>query len=259
MDVEKYERLVPNIFLFVDRRCFPNWEIVRRKNGFHDLTFVVEGKANYYINGEKYTVRAGDMLYVPSGSVREAHTFKEAPMHSYAFNFFWEGADNSVKLPFEPVTRNRMTKEILEYTKEFAHVWMGKQPFYKMKARALFQLIVHRLLSIAHYRETPLLDPRIDKMMTYIMDHYAEDITMGDLADWVSLNPVYLGKLFKQNTGSTCKEFMNKVRVNNAEMILSAGGFTVSEVAEHCGYHDVSYFSNVFKSLKGYPPSSAQK
>lgn len=259
MDINKYENLVPNVFLFVDRKSFPDWEIGRSTIDFHDLTFIVEGKSIYYINGEKFTVEAGDMLYAPSGSIREARTLKEEPMHSFAFNFFWEGEDNHVQLPFETVTRNWRTKEILEDIKEFSHVWMGKQPFYKMKARALFQLIVYRLLSIAHHQETPLIDPRIHKAMTYIMDHYSTEITIKELADLVGLNPIYLGKLFKQNTGFTYKEFMNKVRVNNAEMILSAGGFNVSEVAEHCGYHDVAYFSNVFKNIKGYPPSFAMK
>lgn len=91
MDIGKYENLVPNVFLFVDRRSFPDWEITRSKIDFHDLTFIVEGKSNYFINGEKFTVEAGDMLYAPSGSIREAQTFKEAPMRSFAFNFFWEG------------------------------------------------------------------------------------------------------------------------------------------------------------------------
>ncbi|WP_019912123.1 AraC family transcriptional regulator [Paenibacillus sp. HW567] len=259
MHISKYENLIPNVCLFVDRKSFPDWQIVSSKIDFHDLTFIVEGESTYSINGEKFTVTAGDMLYVPSGSIREAVTSKEAPMHSFAFNFFWEGADNHVQLPFAAVTRNWMTKEIMEDIRDFSHVWMGKQPFYRMKARAIFQLLVYRLLSIAHHQEAPLIDPRVHKAMTYIMDHYSEDVTIGSLADLVGLNPVYLGKLFKQNTGSTCKEFMNRVRVNNAEMILSAGGFNVSEVAEHCGYHDVAYFSNVFKHIKGYPPSSALK
>lgn len=259
MDSNKYENLIPNVLLFVDRRSFPDWEIGRSRIDFHDLTFIVAGKSNYYINGEKFTVEAGDMLYAPSGSIREAQTFKEDPMHSFAFNFFWEGGENHVQLPFETVTRNWRTKEVLEDIKQFSHVWMSKQPFYKMKARAIFQMIVYRLLSIAHHQETPLVDPRIHKVMSYIMDHYSEEITIRELSDLVGLNPVYLGKLFKQNTGSTYKEFINKVRVNNAEMILSAGGFNVSEVAAHCGYHDVAYFSNVFKNIKGYPPSSALK
>jgi len=49
------------------------------------------------------------------------------------------------------------------------------------------------------------------------------------------------------------------IRVNNAEMLLSTGEFSVTEVAERCGFRDVSYFSNVFKSMKGYPPSNVYK
>ncbi|KHF34454.1 hypothetical protein CM49_03237 [Paenibacillus sp. P1XP2] len=60
----------------------------KSENRFYDLTFVVDGMANYYINGEKFTAEAGDLVYVPEGSIREAHTFKEFPMHSYPFNFF---------------------------------------------------------------------------------------------------------------------------------------------------------------------------
>jgi AraC-like DNA-binding protein len=259
MDINKYEHLVPDVFLFVDRRSFPDWEIVRSTIDFHDLTFIVGGKSNYYINGEKFTVEAGDMLYAPAGSIREAHTFRDAPMHSYAFNFFWQGGENDVQLPFHTVTRTWRTKEILDDIRKFSHVWMGKQPLYKMEARAIFQLIIYRLLSIANHQQAPLVDPRIHKAMAYIMDHYSENVTVSEIASLVGLNPEYLGKLFKQNTGSTCKEFLNRVRVNNAEMILATGGFNVSEVAEHCGYHDTAYFSNVFKQIKGYPPSSVRK
>ncbi|MNI46178.1 HTH-type transcriptional activator Btr [compost metagenome] len=259
MDISKYENLVPDVFLFVDRRSFPDWQIGRSTIDFHDLTFIVGGKSTYYINGEEYTVEAGDLLYAPAGSIREAHTFKEAPMHSYAFNFFWRGADNEVKLPFGTVTKNWRTKEILEDIKAFSHVWMGNQPFYKMKARAIFQMIIYRLLCIASHQQAPLVDPRIQKSMAFIMDHYTEEVTVSELASLAGLHPEYLGKLFKQNTGSSCKEFLNRVRVNNAEMLLSAGGVTVSEVAEHCGYRDAAYFSNVFKRIKGYPPSAVLK
>ena len=80
---------------------------------------------------------------------------------------------------------------------------------------------------------------------------------IGRLAEDVGLHPVYLGRLFKQQTGVSYKTFLNTVRVNNAEAMLTAGGFTVGEVAERCGFRDISYFSNVFKAHKGYPPSAA--
>lgn len=259
MDLQYHLDLVPNIFLFVDRRCYPDWAIGKARIGFHDLTFVVGGKANYYVNGELFTVEAGDIIYIPEGSVREAHTFEDKPMHAYPFNFHWAGPHNHIHLPFEVVTSNLITKEILDYIRDFKQVWMNKQPFYIFKARALFELILHRLL-INYYRQSSTItDPRIARIMSYISEHYSEELTINDMSDMVNLHPVYFGKLFKDTSGSTFKEYLTRIRINNAEMMLSSGDFTVTETAERCGFNDVSYFSNVFKVVKGYPPSAAKK
>lgn len=258
MDLDHHTQLVPNIFLFADRRCYPDWRIQKDTIDFHDLTFVVDGKANYFINGEKFTVEAGDMIYVPLGSVREAYTFKESPMKAFPFNFFWTEPYNHVQLPFGVVTKKALTKEIIGYIREFNKVWMSKQPFYMIQARALFELIIHRLLSNLK-RQTALIDPRINNLTSYIADHYPEEITINDLAKKINLHPVYLGKLFKENTGSTYKEYLHRIRINNAEAMLSIGDFTVTEAAERCGFHDISYFSKVFKAMKGYPPSAVKK
>lgn len=257
MDAEQgVDGLVPEVFLFVDRRCAPDWGIGKRTIDFHDLTFIYGGRAQYRINGETFILEEGDILYAPAGSVREACTFQESPMHSYAFNFFWHGDGNGTPLPLPTVTRNAAGQELLDLIHEFAAAWIGKQPFYGMKTRAVFQLILHRLLSDVHLRDRPAPDPRVDKVTAYMIRHYARNISVQELAELVGLSPVYLGKLFKQNTGITCRQFLNRVRINNAELILSAGALNVTEVAEHCGYRDVFYFSSVFKSMKGYPPSA---
>ncbi|WP_345945627.1 helix-turn-helix domain-containing protein [Paenibacillus sp. S25] len=52
---------------------------------------------------------------------------------------------------------------------------------------------------------------------------------------------------------------LNRIRINIAEMMLSSGDFNVSETAERCGFHDISYFSNLFKTMRGYSPSSVRK
>lgn len=261
MDLKRLQNLVPDVVFFVDRRCFPQWEIIRQTINFQDLTFVVEGKSNYFINGIKYTVEAGDVIYIPVGSVREAYTFTDCPMHSYAFNFKWLAPGRSEALPLQTVTKNLITSEILGYIKQFTQVWMRKHPGYIMHARALFMLIVHHVLITNTYRSAGHhpVDPRVNKVLEYIIDHYPEDLHLTGMADIVNLNPVYFGKLFKQVTGYSFKEYVNQIRINQAEMLLSTGGFTVTQVADRCGFHDISYFSNVFKSIKGYPPSAVSK
>lgn len=115
MELEDHPYLVPNIFLFVERICGPGWKIQKARIGFHDLTFVVDGKANYFVNGIRYNVEAGDLIYVPGGSIREARTCTTTPMHAYPFNFFWADPYNDVQLPFEVITKKAITKEILGY------------------------------------------------------------------------------------------------------------------------------------------------
>ncbi|MFC0214581.1 AraC family transcriptional regulator [Paenibacillus chartarius] len=259
MDISAYADIVPDIFLFVDRRSFPDWEIIRQEINFHDLTFIVGGKADYYVNGKKYTAEKGDLIYVPPGSIREANTYKENPMHSYAFNF-WLSPSNDLHLPFQTVTRSFVPVEVIGYVKEFAQVWMTKQRGYEIQARGLFLLILHRLLSVALLRGGSVqTDDRIAKVRAYIAEHYMDNLNLDTVASLVGLHPVYISKLFKQDTNYSFKQFLNLIRVNNAEMMLKAGGFTVSEVAERCGYDDISYFSNVFKSVKGYSPSTVLK
>jgi AraC family transcriptional regulator, arabinose operon regulatory protein len=256
MEFEQLDSLIPEILLFVDRRCFPEWEIIRQKIDFHDLTFVVEGKSNYYVNDELVMVEAGDILYIPEGSVRQAHTFKDAPMHSYTFNFSLLQPAEGIRLPFETVTKHRISREVLDYLLEFNYVWSGMQPAFRMQARGIFLLILHRLLSISFHQSLKFQsDIRIDRVKDYIISHSSEELDLASVAKVVNLHPVYLGKLFKAGTNCSIKHYINLIRVNNAEMMLTSGGFSVSEAAERCGYKDVSYFSNVFKSIKGYPPS----
>jgi AraC-like DNA-binding protein len=256
VDLDQIQHLVPNIIFFVDRKCYPDWEIVRQKIGFHDLTFVVKGRSTYIVDGVEYHLEAGDVIYIPMGSVREAHTSKDNPMHSFAFNFNWLPSGAPIRLPLQTVAKNVMSEEILEYIRQFSHAWLSRQSGYVMKTRALFMLIIHRLITM-HSEENAgqQVDRRVSKVMEYISEHFAEDLDVHKIAALVDLNPVYMGKLFKKHTGHSFRKYLNIVRVNQAEMLLSTGGFTVSEVVERCGFQDVSYFSKVFKSIKGFPPS----
>jgi YesN/AraC family two-component response regulator len=117
-------------------------------------------------------------------------------------------------------------------------------------------LILHKLLCLTHYNKfTCSQDPRIQKIKEYIHENYTAQVPVDDLAGLTGLNPVYLGSLFKKHNDCSIKEYINRVRVNVSEDLLSAGGYTVSEAAQRCGFNDIFYFSKVFKKYKGYPPS----
>ena len=68
------------------------------------------------------------------------------------------------------------------------------------------------------------------------------------------MNTSYLSTLFRQVTGTTFKEHLNRVRVEEAARLLSNTDYPVMEIAIACGYKDQSYFTKVFKKLTGLTP-----
>ena len=60
--------------------------------------------------------------------------------------------------------------------------------------------------------------------------------------------------LFRQVTGMTFKEYLNRVRVEEAERLLTNTDYPIIDIAVACGYRDQSYFTTVFKKYTGLTP-----
>jgi len=255
MMFEEIQYLNPNVFRVVERKDMPSWRFDKRQNGYHELYFIVGGKAVFYVNDVKYIAVQDDTIYIPGGSVREAHTFEDSPIHTFAINFHWLG-DNHVTLPFEVVTKNKITPQMLGYLRELAEMWANQPPLFKFKERGLFLLLLHQLFNMYYQRKHNHIDSRIKKAMDYVQDNFSKQLDIEMMARMANLNPIYYGKIFKENTGYTFRDYLNRIRVTNAEKLLSTQKLILSEVAEQCGFNDVYYFSKMFKRVMGYAPSS---
>ncbi len=88
----------------------------------------------------------------------------------------------------------------------------------------------------------------------YISQHFSEDISLASVAEKLHVNTSYLSTLFRQVTGMTFKEHLNRVRIEEAARLLSNTDYPVMEIAIACGYKDQSYFTKVFKKLTGLTP-----
>ncbi len=255
------DNLIPSIKYFVNRKSTPSWCVENSIIDFNDLTFVYSGQALYNVNGVEYLSKPGDFIYITKGSVRQAHTYSDNPVRCFAINFDWHmPGDNIAPLPLPTIFRTGLFNELLDLYKDLDSVWIEKNPGYILKSRAIFMLILHKLLYITHYNKLALpSDMRIQKVKDYILKNYNKNISIDDLSGITCLNPIYLGALFKKYNNCSIKEYINKVRINVSEDLLCTGGYTVSEAAQLSGFSDIFYFSKVFKKYKGFPPSDALK
>lgn len=99
----------------------------------------------------------------------------------------------------------------------------------------------------------------VDFMIEYIHEHYAEDLTLGGLADKVYISRNYLSMIFKNITGETFNNYLTRVRIEQARELLMEHNALVYEVAERVGYKNVPYFSTVFKKFTGMNPTELVK
>ena len=94
----------------------------------------------------------------------------------------------------------------------------------------------------------------IRKSIRYISKNFSRNLTLEEVAEQVHLNPAYFSTLFKQSTGSSFKEYLNMVRVEESKRLLSNTDYSIIDISLAAGFGDQSYFSKVFKKYTGMTP-----
>lgn len=89
----------------------------------------------------------------------------------------------------------------------------------------------------------------------YIQREYSKDITLNEVANYVFLNPAYLSRLFKEQTGENFVDYLIQVRMRAAGELLKNPAFKVYEVGSMIGYSSTKYFFKIFKKVYGCTPN----
>ncbi|NIK75064.1 AraC-like DNA-binding protein [Paenibacillus castaneae] len=257
MSVEINDFLVPDIGYLIYRKCTPTWEIAKNEISFCDITYVLEGRGIYIINGVQYEVKRGDLLCIPRGSIRMAHCIVDDLMNVYSANFkLYEMNGQLADLPLPLLTHIGIKSDLIGLFRELSNAWVRKETGYHTKTRGLLLVIIHRLFElILLKKDHTSTDYRVKKAINYISENYASNVSVKEIANMVGLNTVYFGALFKNETGILVNQYLTQTRINHAEDMLQNGECNVSEAAERCGYNDLSHFRKQFKMIKGYSPS----
>lgn len=98
----------------------------------------------------------------------------------------------------------------------------------------------------------------IQDALAYINAHYAEKLTLAEVANKVSFNPEYFSRVFTKEMGINFIAYLNQVRMERAAELLLHTEKKVYEIAEQVGYTSISYFSTAFKKYFGMTPNNYQ-
>ncbi|MBU5348318.1 AraC family transcriptional regulator [Paenibacillus lautus] len=276
MDQDFMNRFMPRVVdvLFRDKQHWNNhqYEVVIPSTQMCNMGYVVSGEGKLEINDESYMLRKGCFYHVSPPGVRLRFTTESTnPLLYIAVHFDyrlieWEGREltskgyrTSLRLPhvleLDSVTRAE------EQFRQLLHLWNDKGPGYEWRSR---NFLIHLLDQLEGMQASkPLSELRAEQSihhaMEHVHEHFREPLNREQMAQYCSLSVSYFSLLFKKYTGYSYVQYLHKVRLEKAKMLLRNGFAPVSEIARDIGYEDPLYFSKLFTREVGLSPRDYRK
>lgn len=126
---------------------------------------------------------------------------------------------------------------------------LSKQGLFQVSKEVL-KVQVHKPENTSEY---------MDKARKYLFEHYAENITLKDVADELYIHEAYFSKLFNQEIGEGFNAFVNGIRIERAKEQLMFSNKQLKDISNEVGFSSSSYFNRVFKQKVGVSPLTFRK
>jgi len=99
---------------------------------------------------------------------------------------------------------------------------------------------------------------RLARVLDYIGDNLADDLSLSELATVAGMSPHYFAELFRRSTRHPPHRYVLLQRIERAKQLLTGAGCSVFEVGFDIGFQNASHFARVFRRFVGMSPSQFQ-
>lgn len=232
----------------------PNWSSrdYARVRLFSGIVYVLDGSAEYIMaDGKRFTVRKGECLYIPKGSMYTTQCGDTENFVHMTVNF--ELLDNREFYPI--LIRKKLSHPIHfeQLCSKLVHYWTVRHPYYHERCIGVLYEMIYVLLKELTQPSGPYLD-KVLPARVFLDEHFQEDFELTQLATLCGLSETYFRRLFLRVFHETPAEYRRRLRIAYAEDLLLSGNCSVTQAAQFCGYSDPAYFSRVFRKTTGLSP-----
>jgi len=111
-------------------------------------------------------------------------------------------------------------------------------------------------LNLEYYMQLDLSENQyVSRAITAIREDFARKLSIESISDDLGVSASYLSRKFKEVTGQTFLDFLNKYRVQQAIVMLGTRQYRISEISEATGFTDYKHFCSVFKKYTSKSPT----
>ena len=254
----------------------PRYNMTWHWHNEYELIYVYEGEFRLNVNDyDEYTLRPGDSALISSGVLHGGcpsgchYVCVVFDLESFLQKQFWAADIYRSLSSYHLHIQTYFPAELSEIHSLVENIFSALSEEYE---GCRFTVIgsLYQLLGIifqnGFYSHSPISDVSKTKKITqfksvlsYITEHYTEDLSLQAMAACAGMNSNYFCKIFKEMTHRSPIEYLNYYRIESACEQLAYTNKSVTEVALDCGFSDTSYFVKVFKRFKGLTPSCYAK
>lgn len=241
---------------------FHNFGPAARPN--YIIHFIEEGKGIYQVGEKKYELQEGQGFLIEP----EVLTYYQADGKE-PWTYFWIGFGgtrvkeylsdvglNDSRLTFRSGKGKELKRIVLNMLK-LNEMTISNQYRIQSLLYEFFAVLTGDMdVDVSGESQESLY---IRHAISFIRNHYAKDIKVTDIADYICVDRSYLYKLFEKSLQMSPKEFLMRFRISRGKELLTLTESSVEEIALSCGYRGYRSFAKVFKKTVGLSPTDFRK
>lgn len=254
-----------------------NMPIYHHHNVF-EIYYLLEGRRNYFIQNRTYAVMKGDIVLINVQDIHRTMDSNNTPHERILIYFnkdFISSIINDEKdialldcfMGKNKVIRLNVSEQAFVETLLFRMLDENeKKPegFLTYQRVLLTELLLFINRHIKRYDKqsigtNSLLQKKMSEVAIYLTENYRSRISLKQVAERFFITPCHLSRSFKKATGFSFIEYVNSIRVKEAQKLLKKTNSSVMRIAELTGFDSQTHFGRVFKNLTGMSPLQYRK
>lgn len=253
-----------NASLAIEPRL-PQVAFPEHHHDFYEIVIVEHGTGTHVFNGQPYTLSGGSVCFVRD---HDRHLYEHTEnlcltniLYRAPDAFcFLSGLDQL--LPQEKdgnyPSHWRVNQPVLQQVRvlieKFEQIGEATDTHAVANREILFMQLLVLLRKGSMMEGVTNSEGRLNQLMAWLEDHFAEDICWEQLASQFTLSLRTLHRQLKQQTGMTPQRYLNRLRLIKARHLLRHSEESVTNVAFQCGFGDSNHFSTLFKREFSWSP-----
>ncbi len=216
----------------------------------NELIFNFSGRSAVFFNGKELLNLPDTIRFLPCGEVFQYDVIREKCGSCIDIVFTADRPLSAEAFVTAEIKNNKLPALF----KKIFSVWVAKNEGYKFECISLLYKIFAEMQKETYLPEKDY--KKIEPAISYINEGFLnKDISAEKLSSLCGVSYSYLKKLFVKRLGLPPKKYIIQLKINYACDLLKSEMYSVSQVAELCGYGDLYFFSRQFKEYMGISPT----